>query len=390
MPVPLQPLAAALMAASAVLAAPAAAQRTTTPTSDTARRSIADTVAGLVVDAESRPLADATVGLWSGDREIARATSDVDGRFRFTGPPAAGATALIARRIGARPVTQTLSDGAPRHALRLVLPTLPAALPTVVTRETMGQCDGSAGRADEPVARALWQALAERYVLAPSGEEAATLGLARFGGVSPAQVGEIDERRLRPTWWGWGGPVMAQRLERGTYVSANPSPAALMVDEGAATPRWWYTNIARHAPDHFVSPAFGVRHRLRAVVGEDGGPRLLFCPVSRQEPWIEGALDVSADTALRRARWRYVTPKPAHDAGGEVTYVPRDPARRVALLVPATSVFWRLQGASGYYYQEALVHWERQFATDGSPVRMSDDALARATARQASEMVPER
>lgn len=62
---------------------------------------------------------------------------------------------------------------------------------------------------------------------------------------------------------------------------------------------------------------------------------------------------------LAEAHWRFPTPAPDEDAGGEAVYEPPDDALGRALLV-RESLFWRRTNGGRYYFEaKTFTGWRR-------------------------------
>jgi hypothetical protein len=108
------------------------------------------------------------------------------------------------------------------------------------------------------------------------------------------------------------------------------------------------------------------------VLGESAGATTLgFCPRDRRNPEIQGELVIGPDSLFQSARWQFVVPHDANDAGGEATF---DVGRLDGklFLLPIRGSFWygighgrydqeryeRLGWRLGHSSDEAVVTWD--------------------------------
>ncbi len=335
---PLRPLLAAL--ALLLCAAPAAAQ-----------------LRGVVADAAGRPLAGATVELWSPRGRAGAALTEADGAFLFDAARAREAVTLAVRRIGYRPRTLPVPrDGEARVRLEAE----PLALPALTAAVAARACPNR----EVPEARRLWEAARRRYAAVPAGREISVRHLVSRGEVSPGAVGELDEVDLAPSVSGYS-PAYSSAVSRGVaergyaFAQAWKAPGFRSPDPDFVA--WHYPALHSWYATHFASDLFGERHVLSIRRRGAEGISLSFCPVLTDAPWIEGTIVLSPDTAFLSASWSFHTPRPDEDAGGEVAFTPvdrRDPLP--PLLLPARGIFWRRVFGSEDYHQrgDVFLHWE--------------------------------
>lgn len=315
-------------------------------------------IVGTVREPGGVPVAEATVALWKGSREVARTLTDGQGGFRFTGDSSSEATALLVRRIGFRPTS--ISLGAERTALSVTLEPVVTALPEVVTTAARRACPNR----DEPEARRLWHAMSEHYATHLHNDDILADGIGRGGEVTALEVGDVDEDRFRPGGFAMVGAQRAslfQSIARDGYAH-RLKPGDDLIGEYFY---WRYARLDRELEEHFVESDFARNHSLGLWRTDDGSVTITFCGRDHSRPYLEGTLLISRDTALVRARWKYRTPSPHEDAGAEVSFV--SPPRRASiwLLVPLRSVFWRrLGGSDKLYVQTASVYREWKIGPD--------------------------
>jgi hypothetical protein len=315
-------------------------------------------IAGTVREPGGVPVAEATVALWKGSREVARTLTDGRGGFRFTGDSSSEATALLVRRIGFRPTS--ISLGAELTALSVTLEPVVTALPEVVTTAARRACPNR----DEPEARRLWHAMSEHYATHLHNDDILADGIGRGGEVTALEVGDVDEDRFRRGSFAMLGARRAslfQSIARDGYAR-RLKPGDDLIGEYFY---WRYARLDRELEEHFVESDFARNHSLGLWRTDDGSVTITFCGRDHSRPYLEGTLLISRDTALVRARWKYRTPSPHEDAGAEVSFV--SPPRRASiwLLVPLRSVFWRrLGGSDKLYVQTASVYREWKIGPD--------------------------
>jgi hypothetical protein len=304
-------------------------------------------VSGTVREPGGIPVAEATVALWKGSHEMARAVSDAQGNFLFTGGSSREATVLLVRRIGFRPTSMSL--GVKRDGLSVTLERVMTALPEVVTTAALRACPNR----DEPEARRVWHAMSEHYATHLHSDDIWASSIGRGGEVTALEVGDVDESRFRP-----GGFAMVGKQRANLFRSIDRDGYARRLKPGDDLTGeyfyWRYARLDRELSEHFVEADFARNHSLGLWHTDDGSLTITFCGRDHSKPYLEGTLLVSRDTALVTARWKYRTPSRDEDAGAEVTFL--SPPRRASiwLLVPLRSVFWRrLGGSDRLYVQEA-------------------------------------
>lgn len=91
-------------------------------------------------------------------------------------------------------------------------------------------------------------------------------------------------------------------------------------------------------------------------LGCDRCRRGVFCPRDPDRPSIEGRLELDDDTLLARATWRFRTPEPVEEAGGEVFFAGPERPDFDLQLFPSTGRFWRKLVFE--YYEEWMEYRE--------------------------------
>jgi hypothetical protein len=317
-------------------------------------------VAGTVV-ANAAPLPRVLVSLWADDREIARDTTDAEGRFAFDADVARTASGLALRRLGF--MARTLSVRPGDVALRPAMVQAAQPLPAAVVAATRGR---SCVRKDDAKARALWDSVRATYATAPRGMgQGAQLSVWVHEVVAAAQVGEFDERPrydgtpgrdagwfstrdgMRPKW---------ESLARNGYAIRRklPRPGEELLDPEYL--HWWYAPLHRELVEHFVEREFAVAHAFTfASATGEAGRTLAFCPHDARRAGLSGTIELDSIRTITRIAWHWITPKPDEGAGAEMLFAPS--ARAVAKrLVPVRGVYWRrVAGRKDRYYQDGFI-----------------------------------
>ncbi|HEX7238961.1 MAG TPA: carboxypeptidase-like regulatory domain-containing protein [Longimicrobiaceae bacterium] len=300
---------------------------------------------GRVVDPGGRALPGATVEVWGARERLASARTDSTGAFAFSASQTADAVGLLTRRIGFAPLRRSVLP--PASGLVLQLSPAPVALEgLVVSTHARPACP----RRDTPEARALWEAASRRYSRTPDTLGIATSAEVFRGEVPRTGIGQVDEARLVPATFGTGNVRRQVHRSRGYGVR---NPLRTMSDELHAS--WYYLPLGSHAAGHFVDPSFGEHNALAVHARTPDRVVLAFCSrgLAREAVGVEGTLTLAADTTLSEAAWRYRTPSPREDAGGEVVFAPYARGAPEPWLVPASSLYWRgIIGRPGRYIQQ--------------------------------------
>lgn len=306
-------------------------------------------VGGVIVRDEV-PVSGATVVLWVSNREVARVVTSSDGRFHFPLESAREASALAVRRLGYSPRTLSVRSG--DDGLRVKLSPLVETLPAqVVHALNDGGCRSRSATQD----RGYWNRIRGDYATAPTNVGVATLRTRIQRDVTAEDIGVFDDGNEPPTYHGVTGISQqdhydAMRHHGLAWRGAPPRAGQPLMNP--AFFHWIYAPLHSTHVDYFLSDDFVRGHTFRRAVASDSSVTLTFCPVGRERPDIAGRIEISASGDVRSIAWRFLTPKPHEDAGGEVIVVPpgQGPIRR---LIPARSVYWRrLAGRSDRYYHE--------------------------------------
>lgn len=304
----------------------------------------ASQVHGRVLDAHGHPVAGARVELWSATRRLGAQETGPSGSFQFGRAESDSATGMITSRVGYESRQVSLPPGTGPQDV--VIAEAAVLLEPVTVRGVRVQhCPNR----DDPAARALWTAAAARY------SSPDTVGIeSRFasisGEVAGTEIGTFDRARLRSATRATGPQTRALRPAVGYGARLSRSS-----DEDYLAFR--YYELGSHFTQHFVDPTFGIYNSISVQSRLPGSIVLAFCSrgLGREAVGIEGTLTIRSDTTMVSAAWRYRTPAPREEAGGEVSFVPHPGGNERPWLVSANSLYWRrLPGRQDRYYQR----WE--------------------------------
>jgi hypothetical protein len=299
-------------------------------------RALAAQVAGMVVDEGRNAVPHALVDLWSPTTRLASQITENDGHFHF--PPAVSldATAIVVRAVGFSPTRVTLGDQ--RLDLRIELTRFARTL-EAITVQAQPMCPNRADAA----ARSLWQALSRRYLpFKPAVGYRSAMRVAEAR-VQPADLGATDTNRLLRGALGATSLYYAQETAR-------------VVKFGYGIPfsgtvgrydHWQYPELESLFAGHFIDPLFGERHSFSFDVGASRMV-IVFCPRQLAQPAIEGSFELDRDSALAKITWRFRTPAPVEEAGGQVLFVRAQASGASTILLPAIGMAWR-RLMSDYY-----------------------------------------
>ena len=321
-------------------------------------------VRGRVVDAAEAPVAGAAVELWVGSRRAAGTAADGEGRFAVAADSADGVLRLTVRHPGMRTAALDLGSADTTLLVRMeAQPVLLAALEVVSHRRPA--CPAR----EDPDARALWQAMRRRY-WQPGGDSVFVFGfLETRSGVGDREDAFRPEAGRVSAGWVTGALVEAHpagMARSGYATSAAGGP-------GDRTAYWNYRALDQGTLQDFTGEYFGAAHTLSVLGRTPAQVVLAFCPrgARGRTGRIEGTLTLRADTTLAAARWRFRTPRPDEDAGGEAAYAPPDHALGRALLA-RESVFWRRTNRPLYYFEARTYTGWRRYPRDRPLARPED------------------
>jgi hypothetical protein len=201
-----------------------------------------------------------------------------------------------------------------------------------------GERDFCAAR-DDRNARAIWRVAASR---AEPGLD--TLGIASYTqvrvdtvsvsglgvpGMAGAESGQRSSAPLLRLSWD-------RRVQREGYAFP-----VRRTDADQSYASWGYPPLEADFAPHFASEAFGALHTFQVDHADADGWVLRFCGRRRDDPYLEGALEIGPDTLIHRVEWRFRTDDPQEDAGGWAGFPvsAADDGRQI--LLPTESVTWR-------------------------------------------------
>ena len=299
---------------------------------------------GRVVDAGGQPVSGVAVEIWSPVRRLGVRVADDGGAFQFSREEAREVSGILARRVGWRTAHLRASPGDTLVVVRME-PQPEALEGLTVTATRTVPCPNR----ESPRARALWTALRDRYRGGADTSAAASYYLSVESVGPKEQVGMVDTARAQR---GWLKSVEPHRRLWARLISTGGYGFEIRQSMGEAYAAWQYPPLESYYATHFVEDLFGAQHTLSIVRESADEVVLRFCPRERsgRKQRLEGTLTLAADGALRQAAWKYLTPAPREDAGGEIDFAPPPPSFRSALLLPATSLYWR-RTTGGRYYQ---------------------------------------
>jgi hypothetical protein len=313
---------------------------------------------GEVTDTAGAPVAGANVEAWTGLRRTASVRSDAAGRFVLAST-GGDATDLVVHRIGFRRLVMSLA--AADTVVRLRLVPAPVSLQGITASVETRGCPNR----EDPRARALWEAARRRYRPVTDTLVFHSLGT-RYRGDRPRESIH-DAGRGSRSWLavstGTGWVQWRRQIQLRGYAVRLGTP---FTEQYAL---WQYAPLETDIAHHFTEPLFGELHLLSFAPSGPGERTIRFCPAGRdrRRPEIEGTLTVSDDTVFLAASWRFVTPRPTEDAGGEADFLPPHAATG-SLLLPERSLFWRrVTGGTRYYVEAATYEEWRLFPGSSAP-----------------------
>lgn len=302
-----------------------------------------DVRAQLVIRVEAHAIGvpQVEVAVWGPQGRLAGAYTDAAGiaRLRFDRSRAANGF-VTARRIGYAPVRVAIPGS---DSLHLVLEQVPTSLPAVSVHNQTLKCPA----APEDSAVALLASASARYQ--DSQDNPVYLGY----------VDAFDDEFVSGDERGYGEELRKRRngvtQPKSTLLEwlIPPPPYALWerhMDGGGEYWAWRYSPLETFSAWHFADSTFRVQHTFVVLGQSDGSSTLGFCSRDQKKPGIEGELVIGPDSLLRSARWQFLVPHDANDAGGEATF---DVGRLDGnlFLVPIRGSFWRSTGHGRYDQQ---------------------------------------
>jgi hypothetical protein len=293
---------------------------------------------GRVIQEDSRPVVAALVTFTSDAGAVRSARSAADGTFRLQRPGAGDPPGrLRVERMGY--ATAELRVEAGEVWVEIVLATEPLPLPGFQVVAEGPTCPD----VDHPTARGLWEAMAARH---PGGLD--TLGVASY---TLALADTLSDLALGSSGSDRGDAGALVPGQRGSAPLLRISWGRRVLREGYAFPvrrtdaagsfaSWSYAPLEADFSTHFASPEFGRLSLFQVAVQGPEGVVLRFCSADSRNPGLEGRLELSPDTLLLRAEWRFRTSEPDEGAGGWARFPDRG-AQAAGPLLPLESMTWR-------------------------------------------------
>lgn len=141
-----------------------------------------------------------------------------------------------------------------------------------------------------------------------------------------------------------------QRIQEEGYARLIPGINADLTQAWSA---WAYPPLEAELASHFLGDEFARRHQF-ALTSDEDRITISFCAKRRfrSRPYIVGALVLGPDTTLARAHWRFRTPAPDEQAGGEVEFAAHDRSVGAPLLMPVRGRYYRRHGVSLYFQRQ--------------------------------------
>lgn len=314
-------------------------------------------IVGRISDPAGAPIAGATVAVWEGGIRRGIAQSRDDGYFIIRagdGQPLRPTRAwtLGARHLGYLPFVMRLVDDT--DSVRVVLSKIPVELPPVLAR-----VEAHCPQDDAPAARAIWRAAASRYARNTRALPLWWQGDEALDEVPPEQLGSPSRENLvsknqyqisgytRKLLGADIPPVYAARLDPITQS---------VLTAGGRYHFWRYAELEGFDAPHFIEEDFGRLHDFSVAQQTQAGTVVVFCTARSQlnvKQQMEGTLTFSSDSTLVSATWRFITPKPHENAGGEAMFGVAE-FNHEQHLVSLQGLFWRRMEGRKEYVQRWL------------------------------------
>ena len=203
---------------------------------------------------------------------------------------------------------------------------------------------------DDPRARALWEDGRARYATTTGVRGGAERYLIHTGFVRETELFQIDEESLRPGALRWTGSVWPPQAGKFRLLEERVRQDGYAWDpvaSGSTYLNWGYPPLHGRRAYHFATDAFGELHDLSILSVDEGGAKLAFCPNDevRELPNMRGVLRLSPSGEFLTAEWRFETPDPQEDAGGEVVFTShREATSQRPHLMAGRGIFFRHDG----------------------------------------------
>jgi hypothetical protein len=296
-----------------------------------------------IVDQEGRGLGGVDVHAQPRAGEAWRAVGETDESGAVRVRVGRGSVRLVS--LGHE--TKVLGLGDPGGLGPVVLREQALLIPELTLRSPRLVC----ASADDPLARGFWDRASE-----PLRGPWDTVGLAAFGSFHGGGV-SFEDRARRPadTDSAWvmalrGSHSIEDRIREYGYAW-RLGPGLRGIWEGQDFGYWYYPRFGLFNAHHLTSRLFGELNRF-VLLHQDGDEvQIGFCGRDQARPFVLGVLTLRGGEIVH-ALWRFSTPDPVEDAGGEATFQPNPHA---AILTPAVSVYWRSRGIETQYLQRRFL-----------------------------------
>jgi hypothetical protein len=308
-------------------------------------------IAGKVTDGSGAPISAVLVELRSSTRRIVHTNTDETGSFSLRLKEIPDSAVLVFTRLGYSP---KIVHGPLPTFVQSSLDPLPIDLPAITVLTAKRLCPNK----DEQLARNIWSRAKSFYSRTPAQVGRAVKFLRTSSSVAASEVGNVDETHLEETWSGRSG----QHQDPDILAVSEGYGRRINVPAGNYN-NWLYPALESWDAHHFASEAFGSLHNLSIATTGGGETLIAFCSKDRGKARIEGSLLISHDTTFANASWRFSTPKPDEQAGGEVIFAPPSVE---GYLLPARGVFWRQLSGRKLFHQTASVFLEWHFGADSA------------------------
>lgn len=303
-------------------------------------------ITGQVRDLTGQPVGGAQVELWGDSARFDGAVTDSAGEFVLGAH--GSATRVLAFGLGTDSAWVPLGDLL--HPLEIVLKPRPLELPGLQAIATPFQCPTR----DDPAARALWERVAATYVPIPDTESWGARVLALRKGVTSADdFGAIGAVSYQWAQVGGGGvPASVPRSkvplsDQWIRLHGYAAPLSFSSLDGREE-AWDYLRLDGTGATHLVTPVFAELQRFGFQGPSGMAPALVFCSKDPHKPGIRGRILLDRHDRVVHVEWRFVTPKPTEDAGGQADFSPD-----ARYLLPESGEFWR-KTPIGRYFQETF------------------------------------
>jgi len=315
-------------------------------TAQAAHVPVADIV-GRVSEPSGGPVVAARVELRAGDTVLASSLTDAGGRFVLRSlSPWADSWTIRAERLGYGSVEAAVApDLAEVH---IELSPAPIALAGFAVDGERDICSAPEDRD----ARDIWTRAA---ALSLPGLD--TLGIASYtrfrvdtvgaaGGGPPGITGAEDGQRA-------SAPLLRLNWDRRVSREGYAFPVR-RTDAERSYESWSYPPLEADFAPHFLSTTFGRLHSFHMDMSDGHGWVLRFCGRSTNRPYLDGVLEIGADTVLHRVEWHFRTDEPDEGAGGWARFPPPAGDGDPQVILPTESVTWRALPGGGLVRR---AHW---------------------------------